>query len=141
MSVATKRETFRGADLLGVSSPSEIAYLERIDRGLPTGSIDRFMRATGLSEQAMDAIIPRRTRNRQRGRDRLSAEQSDRLARAADIYALAYEVFGERERANGWMKRPNAAFGDEPPTALLRTSTGATLVEEVLVRIAHGVYS
>lgn len=141
----TIRETtttaFRGADLLGLSPPTEIEYLERVDRGLPTHSIDRFMRATSLSETGMDAIIPRRTRIRQRQRERLTPEQSDRLARAADVYALAYEVFGDQERANGWMQRPNPALGGEAPIALLRSSTGTTMVEEILVRIAHGIYS
>ncbi|HUP01492.1 MAG TPA: antitoxin Xre/MbcA/ParS toxin-binding domain-containing protein [Gemmatimonadota bacterium] len=131
----------RGAEVLGTRAASEIEYLQLVEKGLPPAAIERLQKAASLSEAEMDEIIPRRTRNRQRLRARLSREQSDRIARAADIYVLAYEVFGDREKANGWMGDPNPALQGETPLSLLGTAMGAKLVEDVLLRIAHGVYT
>lgn len=138
---ATEVAGVRGARLIGERVASDLDYVRRVEEGLPAAAIDRLMRAAGLTEDDMDRVIPRRTRNRQRARGRLSREQSDRLARAADVYALAFDVFGDPEKAKSWMREPNPALAGEAPLELLRTATGAELVESVLLRIAHGVYT
>lgn len=131
----------RGARLIGERPASELEYVHQVQKGLPAVAIDRLMAVAGLSEREMDRVIPRRTRDRQRVRGRLSPEQSDRIARAADIYALAFEVFGAREKANRWMREPNVSLGGDTPLDLLKTASGAELVENILLRIAHGVYT
>jgi putative toxin-antitoxin system antitoxin component (TIGR02293 family) len=131
----------RGAPLVGQRARSELEYVHRVEEGLAPAAIDHLMEVTGLSENEMDRVIPRRTRNRQRKRGRLSTEQSDRIARAADVYALAFHVFGDREKAKDWMREPNVSLGGDAPLDLLRTASGAGLVENILLRIAHGVYT
>ncbi|MGD2218014.1 MAG: DUF2384 domain-containing protein [Gemmatimonadales bacterium] len=131
----------RGAPLIGERARSELEYVQRVEEGLPAAAIDHLMEVAGLSENEMDRVIPRRTRSRQRKRGRLSSEQSDRIARAADVYALAFHVFGDRQKAKDWMREPNVSLGGDAPLDLLRTASGAGLVENILLRIAHGVYT
>lgn len=57
------------------------------------------------------------------------------------VAAFAEEVLGTREKAAIWLRKPNRALGGVRPTDLLGTATGRLHVEQVLGRIAHGVYS
>jgi putative toxin-antitoxin system antitoxin component (TIGR02293 family) len=75
-----------------------------------------------------------------RGVKKLSTEQSDRVARTAGIAALAQRVFGDPEVAREWLLAPNPALNHEIPLRLLRTGSGGKVVEDVLLRIDHGVY-
>jgi putative toxin-antitoxin system antitoxin component (TIGR02293 family) len=50
-------------------------------------------------------------------------------------------VFGEKERFEKWLERPNRAFGDARPLELLNTLSGIAEVKTVIGRFEHGVYS
>jgi putative toxin-antitoxin system antitoxin component (TIGR02293 family) len=75
-----------------------------------------------------------------RSASRLTTDQSDRVARTAGIAALAQRVFGDAEVAREWLLTPNPALAGQVPLRLLRTGSGAHLVEAVLLRVEHGVY-
>jgi putative toxin-antitoxin system antitoxin component (TIGR02293 family) len=57
------------------------------------------------------------------------------------IIARVEEVFGSREKAEIWLNEPNRALNLQRPLDLLDTDEGAKQVEEVLIRIEHGVFS
>jgi putative toxin-antitoxin system antitoxin component (TIGR02293 family) len=50
-------------------------------------------------------------------------------------------VLGDDGKAFAWMRRPNRALGGQPPVELVRTGEGARLVDAVLTRLEHGVFS
>jgi len=141
MKLLETMESLGGAALFGRELHSEVEAVELVEEGLPTRSINRLQELGGLSEQDMARIFPRRTLTHIRKLAKLSAEQSDRVARVAGVFRAAQEVFGDRDKANGWMLHPNRALGGKAPIALLRTGSGAQLVEDVLTRIAWGVYA
>lgn len=128
------------ADALGVQSSSDIAWVRKVEEGLPVRALKQLQALGALSEEEFDAIIPRRTRRHQRERGRLSASQSDRVARAARAFATAHRAFADPEKGNRWMKRPHRILEDERPIDLLRSSTGTQIVLDALGRIEHGVY-
>ena len=66
--------------------------------------------------------------------------ESDRVARTAGIAALVQRVFGDVDAAREWLLTPNPALEGQAPLRLLRTGSGAQLVEAVLLRIEYGVY-
>jgi putative toxin-antitoxin system antitoxin component (TIGR02293 family) len=70
---------------------------------------------------------------------RLTAEQSDRLARILRVVETAEQTFGDPAKAHTWLRRPTAALDDEAPLELLDTDIGAREVETLLTRIAHGI--
>ncbi len=134
-------ESLGGAAVLGGEIRSETDLIERVEAGLPSGAVARLIELGDLSDEEMSQIIPRRTLSHLKKSSRLSPEQSDRVVRSAGVLALAHETFGDRERANAWMRDPNRALAGKTPLSLLRTGSGAQLVEQVLTRIAYGVYS
>jgi putative toxin-antitoxin system antitoxin component (TIGR02293 family) len=130
-----------GAAVLGTDVESEVELVQLVQEGLPTKVLDRVMALGDLTIAEMEQIIPRRTLAHSRTKPRLSVEQSDRIARAASVFAHAHEVFANVDKANHWMRQPNRALDGATPLSLLRTGSGAQLVETILTRIAYGVYS
>jgi putative toxin-antitoxin system antitoxin component (TIGR02293 family) len=129
-----------GTAVLGEQVTSGPAFIERLERGLPRSAIKQLKHYGALSDADLSEVIPRRTLTSLKKSARLSAEQSDRLARVAGVVALAQRVFGDPMVARDWLVAPNPSLGARVPLRLLRTGNGAQLVESVLGRIEHGVY-
>lgn len=66
---------------------------------------------------------------------KLSSEESDR------IVSLTVDVFGDSTKAHIWLRRPNRALENKTPLDLLHSEVGTRLVETLLERIQHGIYS
>jgi|SRR5689334_25328254 len=133
-------EVLGGVAVLGKDVVSGVAFARRVEQGLPSSAIIRLKGFTHFSDSELAEVIPRRTLTSMRGVKRLSTDQSDRVARTAGIAALAQRVFGDAELAREWLLSPNPVLNMEIPLRLLRTGTGAKVVEDVLIRIDHGVY-
>jgi len=86
-------------------------------------------------------IPPRTLSRRLATKSRLTHDESDRTLRMAKVVALANEVLGAESKASSWMTSPNRALGGKIPFEQLDTELGAHSVEEVLLRIAYGMYS
>jgi hypothetical protein len=69
------------------------------------------------------------------------ANQSATLVRILEIKTLADRVFGDEEKAEAWLHRPNAALSGQSPAGLLRDELGAAVVREMLERIDHGIFA
>jgi putative toxin-antitoxin system antitoxin component (TIGR02293 family) len=119
---------------------SGAAFVQTVERGLPRNAVTELKRFSHLSDPDLAAVIPRRTLTSIKRARRLTPEQSDRVARTAGIAALAQRVFGDVEAAREWLLTPNPALEGHAPLRLLRTGSGAQLVEAVLLRIEYGVY-
>jgi|GEM_PF-3281928 len=57
------------------------------------------------------------------------------------IFALAIKVFENEESAWKWFHRSQMALGNRRPIDMMSTAAEAQVVEDVLGRIEHGVYS
>ena len=57
------------------------------------------------------------------------------------VLAKAVEVFGSKEEAELWLRRPAMALNGERPIDLLRSPDGKLLVQVLLGRLEHGVYT
>ena len=69
---------------------------------------------------------------------KLSPDMTDRAVRVLRIANLAEKVFRNSSKAMTWLHLPNEVLGARPMDLLVR-ETGATLVEEALLRINHSV--
>ena len=112
--------------------------------GFPASTVT--MLAEGLSMQRVQVAerlsIPSRTLSRRLAqKSRLTQEESDRTLRMAGVVALAREILGADDKASRWMVAPNRALGGDRPFDRLDTEPGVRSVEEVLQRIAYGMYS
>jgi putative toxin-antitoxin system antitoxin component (TIGR02293 family) len=129
-----------GETALGLSIRSGRDLIAAVRGGLPVKAIDYVIAAGRLSLAEIDnVVLPRKTLSHRRKIGRLTADQSDRLMRAARVIAAAEETFGSLEKAAKWLRRPTTALADEAPLSLLDTSEGALQVEALLARIDHGL--
>jgi len=71
--------------------------------------------------------------------ERLSAYESDRIARVLFVLGHAGEVLASVELAAEWMQRGNAMLGGLRPLEMLDSQPGYDRVRTLLLRVAHGV--
>jgi putative toxin-antitoxin system antitoxin component (TIGR02293 family) len=129
-------------DWLGVDPPmTEEAVLGIIERQLEPPVIQRLLEMGLSREEVHSVIIPARTLQHRRSRkERLTVEESDRVIRALRVLSAAEGVYESRERALQWLRRPNPRLNDRSPISLLKTDTGARIVEELLGQIDEGYF-
>jgi putative toxin-antitoxin system antitoxin component (TIGR02293 family) len=144
MTAETIAEVLGGPRVLGrtVRKPHDLADLVR--KGLPASSVKALAGRLDLANAVLSKRlgIPQRTLTRRLSRhSRLTASESDRTVRLARVYANAVEMIGEEEKAVRWLQTPNRALGGERPIDQVDTDVGAREVEDILSRIAYGVYS
>jgi putative toxin-antitoxin system antitoxin component (TIGR02293 family) len=144
METQTISEILGGQKVLGnlVKNPDDLAHMIR--KGLPAGSVLALATRLHLSNSTLSLKlgIPQRTLTRRLSQSSLlTPAESDRTVRMARVYAQAVEMIGEEETAIAWLNTPNRALGGEKPLDQLDTDTGARMVEDILGRIAYGVYS
>jgi putative toxin-antitoxin system antitoxin component (TIGR02293 family) len=137
-------EILGGRKVLGkaVKNAGQLAHLVR--KGLPARSVTALAEKLHLGNSALSRKlgIPQRTLTRRLSQESLlTPAESDRTVRMARVYASAIEMIGDREKAIEWLRTPNRALGGERPLDQLDTDTGARMVEDILGRIAYGVYS
>lgn len=115
----------------------------KLREGLPYAAFETLSANFDIGTKEMTAIlaVPARTLARRKKERKFRADESDRLFRLSRVVAMAEEVLGTREKATRWLHAPNRALGNEVPLRQVDTDLGARQVEDVLLRIAHGVYS
>lgn len=137
--VAEVARKLGGRAVLGseVRSQADLARMVR-DR-LPLAALKSLPEA-GLSPQEIERfVIPQRTlRHRVQRSQPLTVDESDRAVRLVRIQSLAEETFGERDKANLWLRRHLGELDGETPIEVAQTEAGARVVETILARIAWG---
>ena len=136
----------KAAKRVGIGSAFKSKYapgaqLRKIIReGFPVETVQRILDSGRLNPVEVDRVVlPRKTLANRKKIGALTSEQSDRLLRVARVIAAAEEVFGGKDKAGLWLRRPTTALDGEPPLDLLDTEEGAREVETLLTRIAHGI--
>jgi len=137
------QEILGGPEALGRPVANQHELIEAVRAGLPQAALDSVTRVLGLSTDTLSRslALSKRTLSRRRKQARLTAEESDRLLRLARVAAAAVGTLGSEQKAAAWLKKPNRALGGAAPLAELDTDLGARMVEQLLGRIEHGVFS
>ena len=143
MTAATIAHLLGGSKVLRHSIRSELDFVRLVQAGLPLSVVDAVIEQGLLTSSEVERlIIPRRTlAHRKKKKQSLSKEESDRLARVARVMALAEETLQSKEKAAIWLRRSNRALRAARPLDLLETDGGAQVVEAILGRVSHGVFS
>jgi putative toxin-antitoxin system antitoxin component (TIGR02293 family) len=133
-----------GEVVLGRSMNKGGALAELVREGLPVKALLLLAERLDLRQAEISEKIgiPKRTLTRRLTQhSRLTAAESDRAVRLAQVYANAAETLGSGDKAAAWLKTPNRALRGGRPLDQLDTDPGVREVEDVLGRIAYGVYS
>lgn len=128
---------------LGLGRASELARMEEARNGLPATSFRRFVAAAGITGEELAKTIHLSLRTVQRRAEegeRLGQVPSERLVRLADLYSLAADVIGDDSAARRWMQTPREIFGNRTPLEMAGSELGARQVEDLLLRVEHGVF-
>lgn len=108
--------------------------------GLPYEAFERVQEALGLSIGDLARVIgsSERTMRRRKESGRLTSSESDVLARIAVATEQAIGALGE-SRGVHWLTAPHPLLGGERALDFLSTSAGASVVEDMLGAIEHGM--
>jgi putative toxin-antitoxin system antitoxin component (TIGR02293 family) len=130
-------------DWLGLRAPATESDILRLVEGRLGASVIKRLSALGLERSEIDeVVIPSRTlQHRRSRREKLTMEESDRVLRIIRVLSSAEAVYGSRERALAWLRKPQARLEGRSPLSLLKTDTGSRIVEETLIQIDEGMYT
>jgi len=128
-----------GLAVVGAPIRSQADLALAIRNRLPLSALKALVDA-GLSQTEIDMfVIPQRTRRHRAGkRQPLTVDESDRAVRLLRIQTVAEDIFGDKERANLWLRRPLAELSGETPLVVAQTDAGARVIETILGKIAWG---
>jgi putative toxin-antitoxin system antitoxin component (TIGR02293 family) len=129
-------------DWLGLQSPATEGEILRIVEGRLAPSVIKRLNALGLERSEIDTIvIPSRTlQHRRSRREKLTVEESDRVLRVIRVLSLTESIYGTRERALDWLRKPHPRLDERTPLSLLKTDAGSRIVEELLIQIDEGIF-
>jgi len=129
-------------DWLGLQPPATEADILRVVEQRLGPAVIKRLTALGLERSEIDeAVIPARTlQHRRSRREKLTVEESDRVLRIIRVLSSAEALYGSRERALLWLRKPHARLEGRTPLSLLKTDTGSRIVEELLVQIDEGMF-
>jgi putative toxin-antitoxin system antitoxin component (TIGR02293 family) len=128
-----------GETVLGAIVRSQADLALAVRNRLPLATLRALIHA-GLSEQEIETfVIPQRTRRHRADKKQpLTVDESDRMVRLLRVQSLTEETFGDRDKANRWLRRPLTELGGETPLVLAQTEAGARVIETILAKIAWG---
>ena len=130
-------------EALGIAARSRLGLIAQVQEGLPASAFDRFSKLAGLSRDVLAHTLDVSTRTvarrKQTGKP-LDRDTSERLVRLANLYRQAADVIGDEDLARQWMQTPREALDGQAPLQMAQTELGAREVEDLLLRVEHGVF-
>lgn len=120
--------------------PSTI--IPRIKAGLPTRTFFDLAEKLKVRPEGLGRIvgIAPRTLHRRKLAGRLDPLESERVARIQRLYQHALETFRDESAVQTWFVSPALALGGKTPLDYADTEVGSREVENVLLRLEHGVF-
>lgn len=116
-------------------------------KSLKAGLVVKELEALRSSlDLPMDRLAPmlgisNTTLHRRKSTGRLDPAESDRVLRFARLMGTAVDVLENEQNARSWLTSPQFGLGGAVPLEYAGTEVGAREVEDLLGRIAYGVYS
>jgi putative toxin-antitoxin system antitoxin component (TIGR02293 family) len=126
-----------------------MSLMTEVEKGLPLSALDRLAKVVAPDDAAFAfrmvsrATLARRRKalatSRTAAAGRLSAEESARVARLAEVWALARKVWGGDAAARAFLFRPHPMLeGRRPIDVVLANEFGRPLVEGILGGLQYG---
>src|SRR5580693_3718700 len=110
MAAHTVPEMLGGEIILGRPMGKVGALAELVREGLPVKALFLLAERMNLRQAEISEKIgiPQRTLTRRLAQhSRLTAAESDRTVRLAQVYSTAVETLGDEDKAAAWLKTPN----------------------------------
>ena len=110
--------------------------------GIETKYLKEIQEYTSLSDNEIGEVLPISQRQlvRYTSDHRLNKEITSHLLQIIELYQKGYKLFG-KVKFNLWLRTQNKVLGNIRPLEMMDTSIGIEMIEDVIGRIEHGVYS
>ena len=131
-------------DILSDKKINSLQLIESIEKGISYSTFERLVKQYSFAMQDLaDTIgINKRTLTRRKTEKKLTKFESDRLVSVARLLAQTFELFeNDKAKAMTWLGAPNRGLGGRTPLQMAQTETGLREVENLIVRLEHGVFS
>ena len=140
--VIMKRNIDNANDSSTLLADSLTTVIEAIKEGLPVSTFENLSEKMGVTESRLAEVtgIALRTLNRRKREGKFKPDESERVYRIYNLFELALRVMGSEDSARQWFISPKKAFGGQSPFFWADTEPGAREVEDMLGRLAHGVF-
>ena len=121
---------------------SRLDFISLTREGLSMGTLKKIQAYTSLSIKELAVLLPISERQLVRYKDDhiLRKDISSHLIQLAELFEHGYEVF-EEEHFRKWMRSKIRVLDNNRPIDLLDTAIGIQIVNDIIGRIDHGVYS
>ena len=116
---------------------------QAVTAGLSPALLDEAAVKLGLSQRALLAAMKVAPTTVARSRSKgipLSVDDSDRIARLAELWQGAMTVFQHEEGARGWLTGRVPVL-DAVPLQLVQTAQGFNRARTAVLQLAYGVYA
>ncbi len=123
---------------------SMLDLADEVAKGLPVSALDHVVRSVAPQDRAFAfRIVPRATLARRRAAGaksaRLSTDESAKVARLAEVWAFARDVWKSDEEAREFLFRGHMLLeGRRPVDVVLDSELGRPLVEDILGGLKYG---
>jgi len=137
-------EVLGGRKVIASEPTTPYEWVSEVESGMPVTAALSFKEAVRLTNEELAALIGVSIRTLSRWQpdiSRLDPVNGDRLLRAARLFSIASEVLEDADAAARWLKSPQRGLAGAIPLELARSDVGARLVETLLGRMEHGVYT
>lgn len=123
-----------------ITQRTDLIYIAR--NGIKTKYISDIQSFTSLSDNELSYILPisKRQLLRYTSNHILNKEITSHLIQLIELFQKGYRLFGQ-EKFKLWIRTPNKVLHKNTPIELMDTSIGIEIIEDIIGRIEHGVYS
>lgn len=122
---------YQRTDLIGIAR-----------KGIQTKYIEQIQNFTSLSDKEIGSILPISQRQlfRYPADHNLNKEITSHLIQIIELFQKGFNLFGH-EKFKIWIRTSNKVLNENKPIDIMDTSIGIEMIEDILGRIEHGVYS
>ena len=125
----------------GRSTAAPLEVIDRIQRGLPLAALFSVSEHVAPADMNFKFRIVSRSSLTRRKNDHkpLTADESNRLARLANVWTLAEKVWQDIEEARAFLFRRHPMLqGRKPIDLVIESELGADLVKDILGGLLYG---
>jgi len=118
-----------------------ITVLTNSKKGLSAKAALDFLDLSGFSKEQFQDTFKTNVKTIQNyvsNSSKLDPALSEKILKSFSLFDQGIEIFGSARLFYQWLNTPSYGLGNQLPFDLMDTITGITLIEEELIRIAHG---
>ncbi len=123
-----------------ISQRTDLITIAR--NGIKTKYIERIQKYILLSDKELSSILPISQRQlfRYPPDHILNKEITSHLIQIIELFQKGYNLF-DTEKFQAWIRTSNKVLNENKPLEIMDTSIGIEMIEDIIGRIEHGVYS